>query len=121
MLSILVFGVVGGAVAGFRRARIFWLVPVILLVGVVAIAYAGASGRALPIIGLGFLAAITALQVGYVIIGYLSTRTAIREPLLFRAVQQAIGNELKTLFAPPQKLPLEMVMLLEQLDARPAA
>ena len=61
MLIILVCGAAGGVVAGFCRARIFGLAPVILLVGVVAIAYAGASGRALPIIGLGFLAAITAL------------------------------------------------------------
>jgi hypothetical protein len=121
MLITLVFGAAGGVVAGFCRARIFGLAPVILLVGVVAIAYAGASGRALPIIGLGFLAAITALQVGYVIVGYLSTRTATSEPPLFRALQQAIGNELKTLFAPPQKLPPEMVMLLERLDGLPAA
>ena len=121
MLITLVCGAAGGVVAGFYKARIFGLAPVILLVGVVAIAYAGASGRGLPIIGLGFLAAITALQVSYLIIGYLSTRTAISEPLLFHAVQQAIGNELKTLFAPPQKLPAEMIMLLERLDGRPAA
>ena len=116
MLITLVCGAAGGAVAGFCRARIFGLAPIILLVGVVAITCAGAGGRALPIIGLGFLAAIIALQVGYVIIGYLSTRTAISEPLLFRAAQQAIGNELKSLFAPPQKLPPEMVILLERLS-----
>jgi hypothetical protein len=121
MLITLVCCAAGGVVVGFCRARIFGLAPVILLVGAVVIAYAGARGRTPPMIGLGFLAAITALQVSYLIIGYLSTRTAISEPLLFRAVQQAIGNELKTLFAPPQKLPPEMIMLLEQLDGRPAA
>jgi hypothetical protein len=116
MLITLVCGAVGGVVAGCCRARIFGLAPVILLVGVVAIAYAGASGRALPIIGLGFLAAITASQVGYLIVGYLSTRTTISEPLVFRAMQQAIGNELKSLLAAPQKVPPEMVALLDRLD-----
>jgi hypothetical protein len=115
MLITLLCGVAAGVVAGFCRARIFGLAPVILLIGAVAIASAGASDRALPIIGLGFLAAITALQVGYLIIGYLSMRTAISEPQLFRAVQQAIGNELKNLIAPPQELPPEMVTLLERL------
>jgi hypothetical protein len=121
MLITLVCCAAAGVVAAICRARIFGLAPVILLIGVVAIAYAGASGRALPIIGLGFLAAITALQVGYLIVGYLSTRTAISEPLLFRAVQQAIGNELKNLFVPPQTAPPEMVALLERLDGRAAA
>jgi hypothetical protein len=116
MSITLLCGAAAGTVAGICRARIFGLALVILLVGVVAIACAGASGRALPIIGLGFLAAITTLQIGYLIIGYLSTRAAISEPLVFRAVQQAIGNELKNLFAPPQKLPPEMVTLLERLD-----
>jgi hypothetical protein len=116
MLITLVCCTAAGVVAGICRARVFGLAPVILLVGVVAITFAGASGGALPIIGLGFLAAIAALQVGYLVIGYLSTLTAISEPLVIRAVQQAIGNELKNLFAPPQTVPPEMVTLLERLD-----
>jgi hypothetical protein len=121
MIIILILGVSLGAIAGLRRSRVFALAPVILLIAAGAIASDGATGQDPRVVMLDLLAAVAFPQIGYVIAGYLSTRAIIRGPVLFRAMQTAIGDELTTLYALPQEMPLRMIGLLKQLNEQQAA
>jgi hypothetical protein len=115
----LAFVALAGAVLGLRF-KLFILAPMILIIGVAIVAAGTATGQGWPAILLTLVAAISCLQISYLLAGivgaYLHQRTSGPKPDLFRGVCTAIGEELQTLYPVAEKLPPEMIALLRQIN-----
>jgi hypothetical protein len=114
LILLLSFG--SGVIVGLRRACIFALALIILLVAAAAIITDGAAGQNPVAIVLDVFAAIAFSQIGYVVGGNLTARAIIRGPIMLRAMQIAIGNELRRSYAPPAEMPHKMARLVKQLN-----
>jgi hypothetical protein len=135
MIAGLAFVALAGALLGLRF-KVFALVAMILIIGLGIVAKGAATSQGFPAIFLTLVAAVSCLQISYLLAGivgaylpkratgpapdlFRALRTAIREELkpdLFRALRTAIGNELKTSYPVTDELPPDMISLLKQLN-----
>ena len=118
----LIFGAATGVILGLYRFKVLILAPVILLVTIGAVVNEFMTGLGPRAFAFGILAAVVALQIGYLFglaaLEILRPRTNDRTPILLHAMQRAIGQELKAAFELPQELPPEMVAILSQMRPR---
>jgi hypothetical protein len=113
---VLILGFASGVIVGLCRASIFALALIILLVAAGAIIIDGAAGQNHLSVVLDVFAAITITQIGYVVGGNLSARAFVRGPKMLRAMQIAIGDELRRSYAPPAEMPQKIARLVNQLS-----
>ena len=118
MIYVLLFGTAAGAIVALRRYKVFVLAPVMAIVAASSVANDVASGHTILF---GLVAAIVSPQVGYVMMAaaateFLHFRVSGQLPMLFRAMQMMIGQELRTVYELPQEVPPEMVALLTRMN-----
>ena len=121
-----VFATATGAVLGLRLFKVPVLIPTILVAATGAILVGVATSSDYLDVGLGLVATVVALQIGYLVGSLISSIAAdlvavqpsYRSPLLLRAVRTAIAEGLRATFELPQVLPPEMARLVTRLDER---
>jgi disulfide bond formation protein DsbB len=109
MLGLLI-GALIGAVAVFARAKVgvLALVACILTVGVVTAAVCSPHPSAFGLL------AMAAAQLSYLLVAY--AQEYLQERVSRRAMQTAIGQELKVTYEPQAALPRKIIDLVKALD-----
>jgi len=110
MMVVLLVGALSGASAALAKARVgvLALIACILAAGAVIVAIHSPHP-----VAYGLLAATTA-QMAYLLVGYI--QEYLWEDAWRRAMRNAIGQELRTLYVPQTALPREMLDLIKVLD-----
>jgi len=125
MIAILLVAVAAGAACGLARLKVWALIPATAIYSMIAIIEGIVTGLGAGAIALTLLIGATFLQLFYLITWIffeeqkhpaLAPRPL--RPELARAMQSAIGQELRMRYRLPRDMPRELGVRVAQLKAR---
>ena len=123
MIAVLLVTLTAGAACGLARLKVWALIPATAICSMITVIEGIVTGLGAGTIALTLVIGATFLQVFYFIGWVLSQelkRPAPRSsrPELVRAMQSAIGQELRMHYGLPQDLPQELGVRVAQLKAQ---